>query len=418
MRRRQAILASLAAGLAAAAGARRAAAQADLKIVANGWPDAQVHPLFAAFEAATPDIKAPYELIPPDDLLATLDKRLDARSPEPDAYTCLSEFIPAYAVHGHALALDEVLEPKRFTKAALDAARFRRKLYSAPFASACQVLFYNRALFKAAGIEPPPPDPTKRWSWEQVVDAGKHFADPANNRWGLVFEQPERPYQMLTFGESLGGAAMSAVGLQATGHLDSREFVEGFSFLQRMYTEWKISPPGLADPQATRALFGSGHAAMFIGGTGNFTGFPTDFKELDWGVAPHPSFAKGKPATPSGSWHLAVNPRTRNHDAAVRFIQYMTSDDAQMLWFKLRPHPPVLLSLWDKMPDAFNTDGWRIVRHEVENAAVPSPPSPGYREFDLLLGVTLRQMQSGGDIALLLTETARRIDHELDKYMN
>jgi len=415
--RRQALVAGggFAGGLFAAPRTRAATA---LKVVFNAWPADQIKPLFAGFAAANPAITADMEAVPTADLLQTLDTRLGARTVEPDLYSCESQFTASYAVHGHALALDDIIDEKRFVKAALDAARFRRKLYSAPFASSCQLMFYNRALFREANLEPPPADVSKRWSWERVVEAGRHMADPAKRRWGLVFEQPERPYQMLPFGESLGGTAMSAVGLQATGHLDGPEFVEGFSFLQRMYTEWKIVPPGLADETATADLFGTGQAAMFIGGTWNFDNLPRNYKQLDWGVAPHPSFARGKPATPTGSWHIAINPRTVNRDAAVRFVNYMTGDDAQIMWFRLRPHPPVLLSVWGKIPEAFATDGWRIVHSELEHAAVPYPASPGYREFDDLLGVTLREMQTGGNVALLLTAAARRIDAQLDKYMN
>ncbi len=415
--RRQAIAA--AGGLAASLlAARRARADISLKALVNGWPEEQIKPLFDGFAAANPTIAVTRQSVPPEDFVQTLDTQLGARTIEPDLYSCQSQFTANYAAHGHALALDDVIDEKRFVKAALDAGRFRRKLYSAPFASSCQLLFYNRALFRAAQIEPPPADVTKRWTWEEIVDAGRHLTDPAKNRWGLVFEQPERPYQMLPFGESLGGAAMSAVGLQATGHIDGPEFIEGFSFLQRMYTEWKITPPGVADETATTPLFGNGQAAMFIGGTWNFESLPRQYKELDWGVAPHPCFARGKPATPTGSWHLAINPRTRNRDAAVRFVNYLTGEDAQIMWFRLHPNAPVLIDLWTRIPEAFATDGWRIVHYELEHTAIPCPPSPGYREFDDLLGVTLRDLQTGGNVAILLTTAARRIDQQLDKYMN
>lgn len=69
-----------------------------------------------------------------------------------------------------------------YTKAAQDAASFRGKLYSAPFASSSQVLFYNRALFKAAGVEPPTLDVQNRWTWERVVDAARKMSDPAKSQ--------------------------------------------------------------------------------------------------------------------------------------------------------------------------------------------------------------------------------------------
>ena len=51
-------------GLAAGALVRPARAASALKVAWNGWPESQVKPLFDAFQAANPDISAPYELIP------------------------------------------------------------------------------------------------------------------------------------------------------------------------------------------------------------------------------------------------------------------------------------------------------------------------------------------------------------------
>ncbi len=393
-----------------------ASAATALKVAWNGWPESQVKPLFDAFQAANPDISAPYELIPFAQLFQTLEIRLGARTPEPDVYSCDSPLTTSYAVRGHAMALDEWIDRSRFSQAALDAATARGKLYSAPFATSSILLFYNRAYFKKAGLEPPPADVAKRWTWELVVEAGRKMAEPAQNRWGLIIEQAERPFQLLPFGQSLGGVAMSEDGLKASGYIDGPAFVEAFTFLQRLYTDWKISPPGVFDNNITPDLFGSGQAAMFLGGTFDLDLFRTKYPELDWGVAPHPYFAKGKPVTPTGSWHIGVNPRTRNKAAVEKFIRSMLSDETQVAWFKLRPYPPVLKSVWDKVPEVFNTPAWQIVKYELQNTAVPRPASPGFREFEDLLRVTLRDMQAGGDVRAMLTATAGRIDRELAKY--
>jgi multiple sugar transport system substrate-binding protein len=408
----------LAAGAGAAALFHSTAAHAEtvLKQIWIGWPDEQIRPMVEAFEKSAPDIRAPYERIPFAEMFQALEIRLGARTPEPDIYSCDSPLTASYAIRNHAMALDDVLDRRRFARAGLDAATYKGKLYSAPFASSSQLLFYNRALFAKAGIEPPAADVQRRWTWDQVVAAGRKLADPAGNQWGLILEQAERPYQLLPFGQSLGGVALGEDGLKAGGYIDGPAFVEGFGFLQRLYTDFKIAPPGVFDNNITPDLFGSGRTAMFIGGTWNLDTFAQKYKELDFGVAPHPYFAQGKPVTPTGSWHLAVNPRTRNRDAAARFIRFMTSDDLQLMWFKLRPYPPVLLSVWDRLPEVFDTPAWRIVRYELDNTAVPRPATPGFREFEDLLRLTLRDMQSGGDVKQMLTQTAQKIDRELQKY--
>ena len=221
---------------------------------------------------------------------------------------------------------------------------------------------------------------------------------------------------MLPFGQSLGGVALSPDGLKASGFLDGPAFVEAYTFVQRLYTDWKVSPPGVFDNNVTPDLFGSGRTGMFLGGTFNLDLFRTKYKDLDFGVAPHPYFAGGKPVTPTGAWHIGVNPRTRNKAEAAAFVRFMTSTDVQLAWFKLRPYVPVRRDTWDKLPDVFGTDTWRIVRFEVDNTAVPRPATPGWREYEDLLRQTLRDMQGGGDVKAMLTETAAKIDRQLAKY--
>ena len=406
------------AGVASLGGLQTTKAATVLKATWNGWPDSQVRPLFDAFNAADPGLSATYELIPFSDLFQTLEVRLGARTPEPDLYSCDSPLTASYAVRGQAMALDDVLDRAQFSGAAAEAGTFRGKLFSAPFSTSSQLLFYNRAYFKQAGIEPPEADVAKRWTWDQVVAAGRKMADPAQNRWGLIIDQAERPYQLLPFGQSLGGVALSPDGLKASGFIDGPAFVEAFGFVQRLYTDWKIAPPGVFDNNVTPDLFGSGRTGMFLGGTFNLDLFRTKYGGLDWGVAPHPYFAAGKPVTPTGAWHIGVNPRTRNPDAAKRFVRFMTGPETQLEWFKLRPYVPVRRDVWDKLPQVFATPPWQIVRYEIDNTAVPRPATPGWREYEDLLRQTLRDMQSGGDVKTMLTETAGKIDRALAKYRN
>jgi multiple sugar transport system substrate-binding protein len=409
-------LAAAAAGTALLVGGRAARADTTLKQVWIGWPDEQIKPMVDAFEKSAPDVKVAYERIPFSDIFQTLEIRLVARTPEPDLFSCDSPLTASYAIRNQAMALDDVLDRKRFSRAAVDAGTYKGKLYSAPFATSMLLLYYNRALFKAAGIEPPAADVTKRWTWEQVVEAGRKMSDPAKNQWGIIMEQAERAYQLLPFGQSLGGVALGEDGLKASGYLDGPAFVEGFTFLQRMYTEWKVAPAGVFDNNITPDMFGTGRSAMFVGGTWNLDTFAQKYKDLDWGVAPHPYFAKGKPVTPTGSWHIAANPRTKNRDAVARYLQFLTGDDLQVMFFKLREYPPVLLSTWDKVPEAFDNPPWRIVRYELDNTAVPRPATPGFREFEDLVRLFLRDLQSPGDVKQKLTETAQKIDREMQKY--
>lgn len=392
------------------------AQQANLKVVWMGWPDNQVLPLFAEFEKRNPSIKLSVERMPFSQIFQALEVRLNGRTGDPDIFIVDSPLTASYAARGHLMELDGIVDKARFAPSAIQAASYNGKIYSAPFGSSMQVLYYNKALFKAAGIDEPAADPAKRMTWEQVLEAGKKIAKPAENIWGFSFEQQERPYQLLPLGQSLGGVALSPDGFKATGFIDGPAFVEGFGFMQKLYTEAKISPPGQFDTALTPELFGSGKLGMLLGGTFIYDTLKSKFPNLEFGVVPHPYFAKGKPVTPTGAWHFGVNARTTQKQAVTTFVNDMLSDDINVLWFKLRPYVPTLNSVWDKEATTFNTDMWKIVRAEMQSTALARPATPGWREYEDILRVTLRDLQAGGNVQQALTSAAQKIDREVAKY--
>lgn len=414
--RRTFLKTGVAAGAALAMPAVVRAQQTNLKVVWMGWPDNQVLPLFAEFEKRNPTIKLSVERMPFSQIFQALEVRLNGRTSDPDIFIVDSPLTASYAARGHLMELDGLIDPKRFAPSAIQAASYNGKIYSAPFGSSMQVLYYNKALLKAAGVEAPSADPAKRWTWEQVLEAGKKIAKPADNLWGFSFEQQERPYQLLPLGQSLGGVAPSPDGFKATGFIDGPAFVEGFTFMQKLYTDAKISPPGQFDTALTPELFGSGKCAMLLGGTFINDTLKSKFPNLDFGVAAHPYFAKGKPVTPTGAWHFGVNPRTAQKQAVAQFVTDMLSDDINQLWYKLRPYVPTLNAVWQKDPATFNTDMWKIVQSEMQSTALARPATPGFREYEDILRVALRDMQAGGNVQQMLTAAAQKIDREVAKY--
>lgn len=392
------------------------AQQTTLKVVWMGWPDGQVLPLMAEFEKRNPNIKIALERMPFQQIFQALEVRLNARNGDPDIYIVDSPLTASYASRGHLMELDSIIDKKRFAPSAIAAASYDGKIYSAPFGSSMQLLFYNKEMFKAAGITPPSADPAARWTWEQVVDAGKKLTRPADNVWGFTFEQQERPYQLLPMGQSLGGIALSPDGFKASGFIDGSGFVEGWTFMQKMYTEAKISPPGQFDPALTPELFGNGKCGMMVAGTFVFDTLKNKFPNLDFGVAPHPYFAKGKPVTPTGAWHFGVNAKTTQKAAATTFVNDMLSDDMNVLWFKLRPYVPTLNAVWDKEAASFNSDLWKIAKYDVQNTAIPRPATPGFREYEDIVRVSLRDIQAGSPVQPSLTAAAQKIDREIAKY--
>ena len=76
----------------------------------------------------------------------------------------------------------------------------------------------------------------------------------------------------------------------------------------------------------------------------------------------------------------------------------------------------MLKVVWQREAATFNSDLWRITQAEFDSTALPRPATPGFREYEDILRVALRDMQAGGSVAQTLTGAAQKMDRELAKY--
>lgn len=404
-----------AAGATAVAFGRMAKADTALKVISLGsWNETVTSEgLVKPIKALLPSVQLDIERLPFNQLMQALDVRLGARNADPDVYIVDGPLTASYASRGHLLELDGIVDKSAIASSAVTASSYKGKLYSAPLANTATVLFYNKALFRKANIAFPEADPGKRLTWEKVYELGKALANKAEGVWGFAWDQSERPYEMLPLGQSLGGVALAPDGLKASGFLDSAPFIDAWTFMQKFYSDG-VSPRGLFDIPVVWELFSSGKLAMMVGLTAAWDTFAKS--NVEFGVAPIPYFSSGRPVSTTGGWTFGINPRSARLDQSKDFIRALMTPATQEAFLRARPYPPFLTDMWARMADYYTGDMWKIVRHDYENTAVPRPTTPGYREYEELLRLALRDIQMGSDPKTSLVAAAQKVDRELRKY--
>ncbi|RWR31232.1 sugar ABC transporter substrate-binding protein [Sinirhodobacter populi] len=405
------------AGLAVMGTAGRALAQTTtLSVPWMGWPEEQVTPLMAAFEKKT-GIAIAAERLPIAELFKTLEVRLQARDALPDVYLVDGPLTASYAARGHLLDLDELLagDKNRFLPSTLVQGNYNDKLYAMPLGTSSQLLFINKTLFDAAGIEVPSPETSKRLTWEELLPIAQALTKPEIGQYGFAFENTN-PYQLLPIPQSWGAEVIGPDGLTASGYVDGQGMVDSMTWYQDLFHKYNVAPVGTFQTGVTQEMFGAGKLAMLIGGTWNLVGF-RKFENLELAVAPHPYFAKGKLVTSTGSWHIGVNPRSAKMDACLTFVKWLSTREAMDLWFDLRQYPPALKEIWtERASTTFVDPAWEIVQYELENTATPRPQTPGYREYEDFLKSAMQDINTGSDVTESLSRAARNIDREMRKY--
>ncbi|WP_306120081.1 MULTISPECIES: extracellular solute-binding protein [unclassified Roseitalea] len=201
--------------------------------------------------------------------------------------------------------------------------------WALPTAVRSLALFYNERLLEEAGVEPPE-------TLDEMIEAARAMTkvDGAGNvtqvgmtagmtaqdhhwwREVLVRQFGGEPYlddyQTVNYNTPAGEAALDFY----VGMADGDPPATAFGFMD--------------EPQAA---FKAGRAGMHIDGSFRI-GSLEDTRGLKWGVTELPANAEGMRSNYSSYWVNAITTKAEGekYDAAVKFMEYVTSDEAMQIW--------------------------------------------------------------------------------------
>ena len=180
------------------------------------------------------------------------------------------------------------------------------------------MLLYNKALVTDV------PQNTDGW-----IAQLKTLTDPAIPQYGLAYPL-EESYWLIPWLAGFGGWPMDAADRPA---LDTVEMANALQFLYDLKATHHVVPEK-ADYDAAFDFFRQGKAAYIIDGTWNLDRY-TDLG-IDVGAAPLPvvSATGLKPASMATGRYWLISDKAEGAalDAAARFVEFMTSADAQGQW--------------------------------------------------------------------------------------
>ena len=267
-----------------------------------------------AFQTASPDITVQVETVPYADYFTKLQTAV-AGGTAADAFELNYENFVTYATNGSLAELKDV-DSSVYKKSLYDAFNSGGKQYGVPESFSNVVLFYNKALFKQAGVA----EPTADWTWKDEQAAAAKLTNKATKTWG--------DYQPVSYNEFYkvlaqnGGEFLNADRTEAT--FNSPQGVEAANFLVgKVGKTMPTEADGAGTPDFDSKLFKSGKLAMWHTGIWMFSAL-ADAK-FDWDVAVEPGNTKKASAMFANG--LVVNAASKNAAAAQKWISYLSSSD-------------------------------------------------------------------------------------------
>ena len=381
---------------------------------------AHMQEVIDAFQKAHPTIKIDYQSVAFDALNSTIDARVANKGGDPDVYWADQPRISALAARGEAEDLTAAFASykDKFDPTAYDAGVYQDKVWALPIANSTQLLYYNKALLKKAGIPFPSASVDQRMTWEQLTkDAAK--AKAAGAQYGMLFGQFDRYYQLEPLPVQLGGSVGATGDKNLTPDFTSEQWVKAFTWYGDLFKQG-IAPRGMK-PEESDPAFVAGRAAYTVEGPWLIPQLGES--KVDWGIAPQPVFQGGKPTTPTGSWSLAMNPFSKQKEAAAIFMKWMSIDEGGG-YIKYRSDPELAASTEGKkiyfQKSVFSSPEGKkaatIIDYETANTAVNRVQTIGYIEFETILNQAFADIRNGADPKTSLDNASAQLTTAWKKY--
>jgi len=216
--------------------------------------------------------------------------------------------------------------------------KWQDHIFGIPVSSASFAFFYNKKLFRKAGLDPEHPPKT----WDEVVTYTKQLTryDASGNIIQMGFypfyksaltASQNSPSTPLIIAWEKGASFLSSDGKRVT--LINPEYIEALEWLLEF-----TKPYPVEKMEAFSAGFGYGDQHAFTSEKVAMMILPDIFPDyikhhapnLDYGVALTPTFPGCPIASSSGCWWLAIPRGCKDPEAAWEFIKYNASKEVQL----------------------------------------------------------------------------------------
>lgn len=280
--------------------------------ISNDGNEENLQTIVDAFEAENPDITVEVTTLPYADYFTALQTDLAAGTVS-DVFDTNYDSFPQLAANG-AFAPLTVSNPGAYRESLLEAYSAGGVQYGLPSSFSTVVLYYNKDLFDAAGLDYPSAD----WTWEDEQAAALALTDPAAGVWGD--HQNVSFYEFYKTVAQSGGEFLNADGTSVA--FNSPEGIEAAEWLVgKSGTVMPTIEQGQGTPDFDTNLFRDGKLAMMHSGIWVFGAFAD--VPFGWDIAVEPGNTQQASAVFSNA--VGVSATSKHIEAATKWAEFLTS---------------------------------------------------------------------------------------------
>jgi multiple sugar transport system substrate-binding protein len=243
--------------------------------------------------------------------------------------------------------------PAGYTKAQLELFEYKNGVYGVPRDNDTKVIFYNKALFKQAGV----PFPSSTWTYDDLRAIAKKLTVRQGSRvsqYGYAFETGQWRLYIWQHGSELFDNDQHPTKMT----FDNPKAAAGIQFMADLINVDKVTPAPtqLVDSTQIGPLFAGGQVAMAFGNHALVPSFIAA-PNLQWDVVGMPHFTGYKTVNVAGGAGYTIGRWTKNPKAALHLWQFMTGPVASLIFASgndLVPNSPAALRSKEWLSKPYN----------------------------------------------------------------
>jgi multiple sugar transport system substrate-binding protein len=255
----------------------------------------------------------------------------------PDVVKLATEGLPGFAEMGMFIPLDDYIKgPRSINKGDFwdfiweaPGIVWKDKIRAIPIDAMCFSLFYNKDLFKEAGLDPEKPPKT----WEEfrsyAIQLTKDIdKDGKIDQWGFGPPGWDLPFFTLVYqndGEIWSKDPIRPRFNEAPG-VEALQFLVDLIFKDKCTRSPAISPGEMSNDH----IFGMGKIAMVISGPWWMAWMKTTYPDINYGIAELPVGKQKANCAFSSTFGISVH--SKDPDAAWEWLRYIMAYEQQLDW--------------------------------------------------------------------------------------
>lgn len=274
------------------------------------------------FMEEVPNITVNLQHIPVADYKRKVETMIAGGTP-PDVFWLHATWFPKFQEAGELMDLTPFIEETGFPiddyyESAVDQFSADGEILAIPRETSSIVLFYNKNMFDAAGVD----YPTEDWTYDDVLAAAKALAKPDELQWGIAAPTAWHLLQPVIW--SFGGEVLNQPE-NTRCMMTKPETVEAIQWVADLIHVHQVAPSA-ADlaGQAATDLFVSNKLGMFWSGRWDVAAIRRAEPDFNFDIQHMPTGPGGK-VTRISSGAYAITTGSKNPEAAWKLVEYLTS---------------------------------------------------------------------------------------------